>query len=118
VGGHRCLKFGGDAQGVVHDDVSQMVQAALEFLDPGRGALEPVGGADVEHQEPVDVADQGVGVHIGGQQLGVPGPEPTIAPDVEIPAFLGGDDSEVFAAGLGALPRAARHPGLDLVRRA
>ena len=59
-----------DAERVVaRSTVAQVVEAAVERLEPRRGALQPVGGADVEHQEPVDVADQRLGVEVAGQQL-------------------------------------------------
>ena len=38
----------------------QIIEAALEVVAPDRGALQAIGGADVEHQEAVDVADQRV----------------------------------------------------------
>ncbi len=102
---------------VVDDHGTQVVEPAVHRLDPRRGALQPVGGADVEHQEPVDELDQRVGVDIGGEQLGVPRGESAVAADVEVPAGLGGDHPEVLRPGLGALPRAPRHRRLDLVRR-
>ena len=58
---------------VVADHVAQMVEAAVEALHPRRGALQPIRGADVEHQEAVDVADQRLVVEVAGQQLGVLG---------------------------------------------
>ena len=57
-----------------------------------------------------------LGVQIGEEQVGVPGPEAAVAADVEVPAVLGGDDAEVLAPGLGALAGAAGHRRLDLVR--
>ena len=88
-----------------------------ELALPGRGALEPVGGADVVHEVAVDVADEGLGVEVLGQQLGVGRAHAAVAADVEVPPPLGGDDADVLALGLGALPGAARHGELDLVRR-
>ena len=82
------------------------------------GALQPVGGADVEHQEAVDVPDQRLLVEIGGEQLRVLRLHAAVAADVEVLALLGGDDAEVLALRLGALARAARHRRLELVRRA
>lgn len=77
---HQFVQFGADAEGVVHDDVPQMVQAAVEPGHPGGGALQAVGGADVEHQEAVDGADQRGAVQIGGDQVGVPGVVPPLPP--------------------------------------
>ena len=71
VARHLGLELGGDAERVVDDDPAQVVDAALELVEPGRGALEPVGGADVEHEEAVDVADQRLVVEVLGEQHGV-----------------------------------------------
>src|SRR5690606_34556025 len=75
-------------------------------------------GADVVHEEPVDGAHQLLVGQVGGEQVGVPRPEPAVAADVEVPAALGGDHAEVLAARLGALAGAAGHRRLDLVGRA
>ncbi len=93
-----------------------MLETAVQLLDPRCGALQPVGGADIEHQEAVDVADQRLVVEITGQQLCVLGGHAAVAADVEVPSVLGGDDADVLAAGLGALAGAARDAHLDLVR--
>jgi hypothetical protein len=63
------------------------------------------------------VADEGLVVEVGGEQVGVAGVGAAVAADIEVPAGLGGDHPDVFGAGLGALPGAARHGGLDLVGR-
>jgi len=95
---------------------AEVVEPALERLDPRRGALQPVGGADVEHEEPVDDPHEGLGVEIGREQLGVARGEPAVAADVEVPALFGGDHADVLAACLGAFALAARDAHLDLVR--
>ena len=75
-------------------------------------------GADVEHQEAVDVADQRGGIEIARQQVRVARLHAAVAADVEIPALFGGDDADVLALRLGAFARAAGDRELDLVRRA
>src|SRR5439155_21994927 len=75
-------------------------------------------GADVVHEKPVDRTDQQLGRHVGEEEVGVPGLEAAVAADVEVPTVPGGDDAEVLAARLGALPGAAGHRGLHLVRGA
>ncbi len=55
---HIGFELGGDAQTILAHHVLQVVQSALEVVAPHRGALQPIGGADVEHQKTVDVADQ------------------------------------------------------------
>ncbi len=98
--------------------LAQVVEAAFEVVEPARRPLQPVGGADVEHQEAVEVPDQRRLVEIGGEELGVLRLHPAVAAEIEIVALLGGDDAEVLTLRLGALARAARHGGLQLVRRA
>lgn len=46
---HLGFEVGGDAEFVFEDDGAEVFDAAGELLDPARGALELVGGADVEH---------------------------------------------------------------------
>ena len=59
VAGHVGVHLGGDAERVVEDHRPQVVEAARRrALEPRRRPLQPVGGADVEHQEPVDRGDQ------------------------------------------------------------
>ena len=88
------------------------------LLSQRRRALQAVGGADVEHQEAVDVPDQRLVVEIGREQHRVLRLHAAVAAQVEVPALLGGDDAEVLALRLGALARAAGDRGLELVRRA
>src|SRR5262249_14612279 len=76
------------------------------------------GRLDVVHQEAVDVSDAGLLVEVGGEQVGVARLGAAVAADVEVPALLRGDDSEVLGLGLGALADAAGHGRLDLVRGA
>src|SRR6185437_13833086 len=80
------------------------------------GPLQPVGLGDVQGQEAVDGADQRLVVEVGGQQVGVAGAGAAVAADVQVPAALGGDDADVLGLRLGALPGAAGHRHLDLVR--
>ena len=47
------LQLCGQPQLVVHDDILQVVEAAFEVVAPDAGALQTVGGADIEHQEAV-----------------------------------------------------------------
>src|SRR6185437_5333794 len=116
VARHRGLEIGCQAQGVVDDYLAQMIEAAVEFVEPRRGALQPAGSADVVHQEAVDVAHQGFTVEVGGEQLGVFGCHAAVTADVEVPAGLGGDHPDVFAAGLGTLTRTTGYGHLDFMR--
>lgn len=107
-----------DAEAVLQDHLLEVVQAAFQILAPYRGALQAVGGADVEHQEAVDGAVERCIVEVGGEQLGMARAHAAVAADVEVPAVLGGDHADVLALSLGALSGAAGHPELDLVGRA
>src|SRR5882672_2135044 len=115
---HVGLELGPDAEAVLAHDLSQVVDSAFEVLQPDARALQAVGGADVEHQEPVDVLNECLVVQVLGKQIGVPGLHAAVAADVEVPALLRGDDADVLALRLRALPRAARDRHLELVRRA
>src|SRR5690348_4540338 len=94
-----------------------MIEPAIHRLEPRRRALQTICGADVEHQEPVDVADQRVVVEIARQQLRVPGRHATVTAYVQVPALLGGDDADVLALRLRALAGTPRDGHLDLVWR-
>ena len=116
--GHGRLKVRGDAERVVHHHVLDVLQAAVELLLPARGALQPVGGADVVHEVAVDVPDQGLLVQVLGEELGVRRLEAAVAADVEVPALVRGDHADVLAAGLGAFAGAAGDAHLQFVRAA
>ena len=96
---HRLFEFVGEAERVVDDDVAHVVETALEVLDPARGALQAVGGADVVHDVAVDVAQQGLVVEVAREQLRVRRLESAVAADVHVPALVGGDDADVLARG-------------------
>ena len=116
--GHLGVQLGADPQRVVDDHAAQVVEAALEVVEPAGRALQPIGGAHVEHQEPVDVLDQRRLVEVGGEQQRVLRLHAAVAAQIEVVALLGGDDAEVLALCLGAFARTARHGRLQLVRRA
>ena len=116
--GHAALELVADAELVVHHHLAQVVDAPLQLLQPHRCPGQAVGGQDVEHEEPVDIADGGVLVDVAREQVGVAGVHAAVAADVQVVAVLGGDEAEVLALGLGALAHAARHRRLDLVRGA
>src|SRR5690606_6608174 len=115
---HLRLQLGADAQAVGDQHALQVVQPAFERFAPGAGALQPAGGAPVEHEEAVDQADQLVLLQTGGDQLGVARLHAAVAADVDVPALGGGDHAHVLALRLGAFARTAGDAELDLVRRA
>ncbi len=107
----------GEPEAVLAHDLLQVVEAAFQVLEPARGALQAIGRAHVEHQEPVDVLDERLAVEIRGEQIGVARLHAAVAADVEVPALLRRDDAHVLALRLGAFARAAGDGELDLVRR-
>src|SRR5207253_3574752 len=70
-GGHLGLELGGDAERIVDDDLAQIIDTALERVEPGSGPLQPIGGADVEHEKAIEVADERRLIEIGGEELRV-----------------------------------------------
>ena len=115
---HLRVQLRADTERVLDQHLAQVLDAALEVVEPARRPLQPVGRADVEHEEPVEIPDEGLFVEIRGEELRVLGLHSPVATEVEVVALLGGDDAEVLALRLGALARAARDRGLQLVRRA
>src|SRR6185436_5946173 len=115
---HVGLELGADAERVLADHLAHVVDAALEALQPGAGALQAVRSTDVEHEESVDEADQFFIRQVSCQQVGVARLHAAVAADVKVPALLRGDDADVLALRLRALARAARYRHLQLVRRA
>src|SRR6267378_6414610 len=112
------LELGADAQRVLAHHLTHVVDAALQVLQPHAGALQPVAGADVEHEEAVDVLNQFLFIQILCKQISVSRLHAAVAAHVQVPAFFRGDDADVLALRLGALARAARDRHLHLVRRA
>ena len=102
----------------MNDHVAEVVDAPFELFAPDRRPRQLVGRHDVVHQEAIDVADGGLFIEIGGQQLGVPRLRAAVAADVEVVALLGGDQADVFALRFGTFADAARDGHLDFVRRA
>mmetsp|Transcript_3581 Transcript_3581/g.6125 ORF Transcript_3581/g.6125 Transcript_3581/m.6125 type:complete len:655 (+) Transcript_3581:123-2087(+) len=115
---HLRLQVRVDLQVVVDDDLFQVVNAARQPLQPGRGPLELVGRLGVVHEEAVQVLDGRVLVDGGGEQVPVAGLDAAVAAHVQVVARLGGNEPKVLALRLRALARAAGDRALQLVRRA
>ena len=63
---HHGVQVVADTENVVEDHLTQVLDAAVELLQPGCGALQPLGRRDVEHEEPVDGGDEfGLGEILG-----------------------------------------------------
>ncbi len=80
--------------------------------------MQAVGGADVKHQKAVDGAQQRLPVEIACEEIRVARLHAAVAADVEIPAFVGGDNADILALRLGAFARAAGDRHFNFVRRA
>src|SRR5690606_41471252 len=80
-------------------------------------ALQAVGGIDVEHQDAIDVAHQGLIIDIGGEQIGVARLHATVAAHVKVPALFRGNHTDILALCLGTFTGAAGHRHLDLDRK-
>src|ERR1700685_4342583 len=94
-----------------------MAYSALHLVEPDAGAREPIGRPDVEHEEAVEVADGGSLVDVVHEEIGVTWIGASVAADVNVPAPLGGNESNVFALSLRAFADASADAALDLVRR-
>ncbi|MNN85024.1 hypothetical protein D3C81_2022580 [compost metagenome] len=64
---HFGIQFATNPQAVLQNHFTQVVQPAFQVVHPGAGALQAIGGTDVEHQETVDRADQRGGIKIAGK---------------------------------------------------
>ena len=112
---HLPLEFFGDPQPVVDNHVAEVFDAPFQAVEPDAGSHQPVGRADVVHQKAIDVANRGLFVEVGGQEVGMPGLGPAVAAHIQIVPLFGGDQAEVFALGLGTFADAARNCGLEFV---
>src|SRR6185437_9446722 len=115
---HVGFELRTDAERILADDLLEIVESAFQVVAPRGGALQPIRRADIEHEKAVDVADESRLVEIGGEQLRVARLHAAVAADIEIPAFLGGDHTDVLRLRLRAFARTARDTELQLVGRA
>src|SRR2546427_6498436 len=76
------FELGADAQRILANHLAQVIDAAFHVLQPDAGALQPVAGADVEHEEAVDVLDQPPIIQLGREQVGMPRLHAAVAADV------------------------------------
>src|ERR1700704_1193939 len=68
---HMRLELRADAERVFAHNLAYVVDAALEILQPGARALQPVAGADIEDQEAVDVPYERGIVEVGRKKVRV-----------------------------------------------
>mmetsp|Transcript_7072 Transcript_7072/g.20830 ORF Transcript_7072/g.20830 Transcript_7072/m.20830 type:complete len:430 (-) Transcript_7072:543-1832(-) len=119
---HAVVELFADSQGIFDDDFLQVldwttsVPATWQLLLPHSGTLELVGGQDVVHDVPVQVLQHGVGIDVGGEQLGVDWVGTAVSANVEVVSVLRCDHSEILALGFGAFADASGDGGLHLVR--
>ena len=104
------------AQLIVDDDAAQIVDAAFHVVQPWRGTGKLIGGADVEHHKAVEIFDERIAIEVRGQQIGVAWFHPAVTAHVQVPAFLGGDDPNVFTLGFRAFTGTTGDAELHFVR--
>src|SRR6266446_273536 len=97
---HVGFELGADAERILANHLAQVLDAAFQVLEPDAGALQPVAGADVEHEEAVEVPHQCLIIQIRRQQIGMARLHAAVAADVEVPALFSGDDADVLALRL------------------
>src|SRR5882757_3747005 len=115
---HIGFEFGADAEPILAYHSLEIFQASFESVAPYGRALQTIGGANVEHQEAVYVADQRRLIEIGCQELSVARLHAAVAADIKIPAFFGGNHAHILALRLRALARATGYRELEFVGRA
>ena len=114
--GHFCFQMLVQAQLVVDDHRFEVVDAAFQIIEPGGGTGQLIGGADVEHHEAVEILNQRVAIEIRRQQVRMARLHPAVTADVQVPAFLGGDNAHVFTLRFGTFTGTARDAELHFVR--
>ena len=77
---HCGVQIGTDPQRVLAHHIANVIETTFDGLPPYRCALEPIGGADVEHQVPVDVADEGLAVEVAASSCACFGLAPPLPP--------------------------------------
>lgn len=107
-----------DAEVVIDDDLAQVVDATRQWIEPSARAGSFICRVCVVPQEAVEIFYAGFLVEIGGKQDLVLRLSTAVAGPVEVPAFFGSDQSEVFAPGFSALAHAVGASRLDFVRGA
>ncbi|MND98739.1 hypothetical protein D3C80_911030 [compost metagenome] len=104
---HLLLQFVGNPQTVIHDHIAQILDAALQIVHPGAGALQTVGGTNVKHQETVHGAQQGFVVQIAGKQIRMAWFHAAVPAQIKVPALVGRNHPDVFTLRFGAFTGAA-----------
>ena len=112
---HVGLELCCNAELVFAHHLLEIVQAPFEVVAPGRGALQTVGRANVEHEEPVDVAYQRVLIQVGGEQFRVTGFDSAVTANIQVPSLIGCNHPDVLALRLCALTGTSRDAEFDLV---
>ena len=80
-----CFPLSSHPQTVVDHYITEIINAAIHFIEPGSSSCEGISGTDIEHQETVDVANQGFVIQVGGEQLGMARTHATVTGDIEVP---------------------------------
>src|SRR6266404_3761008 len=113
---HVRLEFGADAEPILAHHLFEVVQPSVERVAPDGGPLKALGGANVKHQETVDVTDERCLIQVGCQELRMARLHAAVAAHVEIPALFRRDDAHILALRLCAFARATGDRELEFVR--
>src|SRR5690606_12254960 len=89
--------------------------SAFQLLEPDAGTRQFVRRADVIHDESIEVADRVGFRDVRHEQIGMSRLGTAVAADIDVIAFLGGDEAEVFGLGLRAFANAAADGRLQFV---
>ena len=115
---HLLLQLFADAEAVFEDHLAQIVDPALKVIHPGTGALQAIGGTNIEHQQPVNTADKRGFIKIAGEQVGMARLHAAVAANVQVPPLLRGDNPNIFPLGFRAFAGTAGDGHFNFVRRA
>lgn len=105
-----------DAEFVVDDDFTKIIDSTIEFFQPLGRSRKFVRRLDIVHQEPIDVLDASFIIQIGCEQICMPRFGSAVATHIKNPSIFRCDDAKIFALRLGTLADAFRDGTLDLVR--
>jgi len=102
----------------VYNHLAQIVDAPFKIIHPGAGALQAIGGTDIEHQEAIHEFNQRGVIQIAGEQIRMTRLHTAVSADIQVPALIGGDHTNVFPLRFGTLAGTAGDRHFDFVRGA
>mmetsp|Transcript_10675 Transcript_10675/g.22470 ORF Transcript_10675/g.22470 Transcript_10675/m.22470 type:complete len:262 (-) Transcript_10675:2711-3496(-) len=115
---HARIELLAEPQLVIDHHLLQIFDAALEALQPFRGACQRVCSEGVVHEDAVHILESCVVIKVLLEEKGVLGRGAMVPADVEVVPLHGRHKPHVLALRLRALSHASRDPHLELVRSA